>query len=93
MKRLGSLKYFLDIEIVLNPLGLFLSQRKYALEIIAEHGLFGAKSASTPLQQNHKLATSAEFFDHLDRYRRLISKLIYLSLTCPEHSYAVHILA
>jgi len=34
IKDLGPVKYFLSIEVAKNPQGLFLSQRKYALEII-----------------------------------------------------------
>lgn len=64
------------------------------LEIITEHGVLGAKLASRPLEPNYELATSAEpFFDHPERYHRLIGKLIYLTVTHPQLSYAVHILA
>ncbi|GKE64676.1 retrovirus-related pol polyprotein from transposon RE2 [Tanacetum coccineum] len=43
MKDLGALKYFIVIEIARHPEGLFLSQRKYALDILSESGLLGAK--------------------------------------------------
>ncbi|RVW31125.1 Retrovirus-related Pol polyprotein from transposon RE2 [Vitis vinifera] len=42
-----------------NSDGIFLCQRKYTLDIISEIGLLGAKSAGTPLEQNHKLALAA----------------------------------
>ncbi|KAI5670896.1 hypothetical protein M9H77_11260 [Catharanthus roseus] len=94
MKDLGSLKYFLGIEIARNSTGLFLSQRKYTLEILSEMGLLGAKPASTPVEPNHQLAkASGSLFDNPDSYRRLIGKLIYLTLTRPELAYAVHTLA
>lgn len=50
------LKYFLGIEIALNYEGLFLSQRKYALDILAETGMLGCKLADFPIEPNHKLA-------------------------------------
>ncbi|KAI5648573.1 hypothetical protein M9H77_34578 [Catharanthus roseus] len=57
-------------------------------------GLLGAKPASTPVEPNHQLAkASGSLFDNPDRYRRLIGKLIYLTLTRPELAYAVHTLA
>ena len=56
MKDLGKLKYFLGIEMAQNSDGIFLCQQKYALDIISEVGLLGAKPAKTPLEQNHKLA-------------------------------------
>lgn len=41
MKDLGKAKYFLGIEIARGPMGMFLLQRKYALDIVAESGLLG----------------------------------------------------
>lgn len=35
---------------------MFLFQLKYALEIIEECGLLGAKPADFPIEENHKLA-------------------------------------
>lgn len=56
MKDLGNLKYFLGVEVARSPTGLLLCQRKYALDIITEAGLLGAKPASIPLEQNHHLS-------------------------------------
>ena len=55
MKDLGPLKYFLGIEVARNPIRIFLSQRKYVLDIISEAGLFGAKLAIFPLEPTHQL--------------------------------------
>lgn len=59
MKDLGVLKYFLGVEVARNSEGIFLCQRKYALDIISETGLLGAKPTSFPLAPNHKLALDA----------------------------------
>lgn len=92
MKDTGFLKYFLGIEVFRNASGLYLSQRKYALDIILETGLFGAKPASTLVEQNHNLAIDkGPLFASLDLYCRLIGRLIYLTITQPEFSYSVHI--
>jgi len=72
---------------------LFLTQRKYALEIIDECGLLGAKPASVPMEENHKLALAdGKFLEDPTRYRRLLGCLIYLTITRPDITYAFHIL-
>lgn len=95
MKDLGILKYFLGIEVARNQEGIFLCQRKYTLDIKSEVGLLGAKPASFPMEQNHKLAQSTSpLVDNVERqYRRLVGRLIYLSFTRPDLAYSVHILS
>lgn len=94
MTDLELLKYFLGIEIARNPSGIYLCQRKYTLEIIYETSLIGAKLVSTLLEPNYNLAkASGPFFDKPDQYRRLVGKLIYLTLTHPDLVYAIHTLA
>ncbi|KAK2999397.1 hypothetical protein RJ639_022660 [Escallonia herrerae] len=56
LKDLGPLKYFLGIKAARGPRGLFLSQRKYALDILSETGLSASKPAVFPMEQNHGLA-------------------------------------
>jgi len=93
MKDLGILKYFLGAEVARSFAGIFLCQRKYALNIIAEAGLLGAKPSNVPIEHDHHLALAIDlFFPHPDQYRRLVGRLIYLCFTKPELSYYVHVL-
>ena len=94
MKQLGDLKYFLGIKVARSKNGIFLSQRKYALDLLVETGMLGCKPIDTPIEQNHKNfhyvdATSVD----RGRYQRLVGKLIYLSHTRPNITYAVNVMS
>lgn len=70
MKDLGILKYFLGIEVSRNAEGIYLSQLKYALDIISECGLLGTKPNDTPMEHNQTLARDkGEFFSEPAKYR------------------------
>lgn len=94
MKDVGVLKYCLGIEVSHGNQGIFLCQHKNALDIVAKTGLSWGKPSSVPIEQNHRLAMSTEpFMDNPDSYRILVGRLIYLTITRPELSYCVHVLA
>ncbi|KAL9299641.1 putative RNA-directed DNA polymerase [Arabidopsis thaliana] len=94
MKYLGPLKYFLGIEVARSTTGIYICQRKYALDIISETGLLGVKPANFPLEQNHKLGLSTSpLLTDPQRYRRLVGRLIYLAVTRLDLAFLVHILA
>ena len=42
-KNLGMLKYFLGIEVMRSKCGIFLSQKKYVLDLLSEIGKLAAK--------------------------------------------------
>ena len=94
MTDLGPLKYFLGLEVSCSKQGIYVCQRKYALDVISDSGMLGAQPVDFPMEQNHNLAKDAgEVFRHPDKYRRLVGRLVYLVITRPELSYAVHTLA
>jgi len=49
MKDLGELKFFLGIEVIRTPKGIWLSQRQYALDMLSRFGMSNSKKISTPL--------------------------------------------
>ena len=55
IKDLGNLKYFLGIEVARSRHGIFLSQRKYILDLLKETGMLGCKAIDNPIEQNVKL--------------------------------------
>ena len=94
MKNLGGLKYFLRIEVARSTQGIFLSQRKYVLDLLSEVGLLECKPVDTPIVQNHKLGIYPnQKPTDKGRYQRLVGKLIYLSHTRPNIAYAVSVVS
>ena len=72
--------------------------------MISDLGLTGSKPASTPLEENHKLTSvlydesvaassgkplNDEFLKDPTSYQKLIGKLLYLTMTRPDISYAI----
>nr|GEU61394.1 putative RNA-directed DNA polymerase [Tanacetum cinerariifolium] len=55
MKDLGGLKYFFGIEVARCEKGIFLSQQKYILDLLAEVGMLDCKPEDTPSVPNLKL--------------------------------------
>ncbi|KAJ9685079.1 hypothetical protein PVL29_017204 [Vitis rotundifolia] len=93
-KDLGKLKYFLRIEIAQSSSGVVLFQRKYALDILEETGMLDCKPVDTPMDPNVKLIPGqGEPLGDPGRYRRLISKLNYLTITRPDISFPVSVVS
>ena len=51
-KDLGMLKYFLGVEVTRSKKRIFLSQRKYVMDLLSETGKLGTKLCSTPMVPN-----------------------------------------
>ena len=74
------LKYFLVIEVLKEGNDIFLTQRKYCLELLKEFGLLGCKPMSTPMEQNYVLpfipTNDNPLLDNITGYQMLLGKLI-----------------
>jgi len=66
----------LGIEVACNSQGLFLAQRKYALEIVNKCSLLGIEPTNLPMAASHELAlATGMFLDDPTSYKRLVGSL------------------
>jgi len=94
MKDLRQLSYFLGLEIDSNPSGYYLSQAKHATNLISRARLTDNRITTTPIETNAKFdARNGAPLSNPTLYRQLVGNLIYLTVTRPDITYAVHIVS
>ena len=94
MTDLGSLRYFLGLEIISSLEGIYLSQEKYIQDLLTRACLTDQRTVDTPMEFGlHLRPGEGEPLADPTRYRHLVGSLVYLGITRPDISYAVHILS
>nr|GFA34085.1 ribonuclease H-like domain-containing protein [Tanacetum cinerariifolium] len=89
MTDLGALNNFLGISVMCDSSGTFLSQRKYAMEILERAHMVGCNPSRTPVDTESKLGDGGTPVVDPTLYRSLAGSLQYLTFTRPDITYAV----
>jgi len=91
MKDLGLLNYFLGLEVTSNSMGYYLSQFKYANDLVSRARLTDNKIGLSPPEVNVKLSSlEGSPLTDATLYRQLVRSLVYLTVTRPDIAYTVH---
>ena len=94
MTDLGKMKFFLGVEVVQNDEGIYLSQRKYALEVLERFGLEKANSVRNPMIPGMKLMRN-EDGEQVDvtQYKQMVGSLMYLLVTRPDLMFGIGLIS
>uniref|UniRef100_A0A2N9G735 Reverse transcriptase Ty1/copia-type domain-containing protein n=1 Tax=Fagus sylvatica TaxID=28930 RepID=A0A2N9G735_FAGSY len=94
MKDLGHLSYFLGLEVSSDSTGYYLSQAKYASDLLSRAGLIDTKVVSIPLEMNARLTPlDGTPLSDATLYHQLVGSLVYLTVTRPDIAHAVHLVS
>ena len=94
MSLMGELTYFLGLQVTQMEDSTFLSQSKYAKNIVKKFGMENASHKRTPAPTHLKLSkdTSGANVDQ-SLYRSMIRSLLYLTASRPDIAFAVGVCA
>ena len=94
MTDLGMMHYFLGIEVVQSAGGIFISQKKYAQEILDKFQMTDCNHVGTPVETSMKLFKDPEG-RKVDStlYKQIVGSLMYLTTTRPDIMYAVSLIS
>jgi hypothetical protein len=91
---LGIMNYFLGMEIHQCSSGIFVSQRKYVVDILKKFKLESCKKVATPLAQNEKISKNdGEKLEEPSAFRSLVGSLLYLTTSRPDLMFPASLLS
>lgn len=93
LKILVIWNIFLVIEVSSFKNKIFISQHKYALEIIEDARLLGVTPIDTPIERGLKLSDKSDLLEDLGHYRKLIGRLIYLIVSRLDVTLSIQVLS
>ena len=91
LKDLGNLHYFLGLEVKRFPYGIFLSQAKYAHDLLAKAQMLDATKINTPIAQKPSPLPNDTRPTDPTNYRQLCGSLQYLTFSRPDLTHAVNL--
>ena len=94
MTDLGSMRFFLGIEVLQQADGIFIYQRNYALEILKRFGMLESNEVSSPIIPGFKI-NKDENGTTIDEtyFKQIVGSLMYLTATRPDMMFATSLIS
>ncbi|XP_048232904.1 secreted RxLR effector protein 161-like [Ricinus communis] len=88
------MRYFLGLEVLQKPNGIFISQKKYVAEILRRFGMENSNFVHNPIVLGVKL-TKDEAGVKVDKtyYKQVVGSLMYLTATHPDMIFMVNLIS
>jgi len=94
MTDLGSMCYFLVVEVTQTPSGIFICQKKYVNEVLERFGLQNCSTMKNLIVPGCKVTKDIGGLKvDATAYKHMVSSLMYLTATRPDSMYVVSLLA
>ena len=94
MSLIGELTYFLGFQVKQSSKGIYVSQPKYAKDLVNRFGMDGKSHARTPMSTSIKLSTDmARNSVDQTMYQSIIGSLLYLTASRSNISFGVGVCA
>nr|GEV29866.1 hypothetical protein [Tanacetum cinerariifolium] len=91
MSVMGELNFFFGLQVLQKEDGIFLSQDKYAGDILKKFGYSNVRSSNTPMDKENPWGKDGTGKDvDLYLYRSMIGSLMYLTASRPDIMFAVY---
>lgn len=90
LKDLGTLTYFLGVQITKSAAGLHLSQQQYIRDILTRTKMLDSKPATTQADPSAPLQLHGDPFQDPKLYRQTVGSLQYATITRPDIAFAVN---
>jgi spore germination protein GerM len=94
MSMIGELNYFLGLQVKQTTEGIFISQSKYAKDLVKRFGLDGKSRARTPMSTSVKISSdlSGKPVDP-SLCKSMMGSLLYLTASRPDITFSVGVCA
>ena len=94
MTDLGKMRFFLGIEVLQKPNGIFICQKKYATDVLKRFGMSDNKPVTSPIVPGFKISRDTNGAEVDDTYyKQIVGSLMYLTTTRPDIMFSVSLIS